>query len=245
LIDEAVIGKRVVAGLLGWLAVAVTPAMAAPELVTGFEGSAGRGYGFASPAFTFPASHETAWVVRGTLSYLYYDFREEGGRTKVRSPGESIAILFRYSTPQLTADFGPGYEIRQTRRDLASGGHTDVDENGVTVTGDVFYQITPLTNVNLIATYGGANHYTWARAGIKRQITNLNAQEATSMYVGAEVTGQGNSDGHTAQIGGLFEVAFPQDRASLQLRAGYSRLRNPDGSKESHPYYGIGYYRAF
>ena len=242
---DAQICRRTLVALLGVLASLIAGASAATEVVAGFEGSSTRGYAFVSPAYAVPANQGMAWVVRGALSYLYYDFRDDGGRTKVRSPGESLAVLFRYSSPQLTADIGPGYEVRQTRRDLASGGHTNVNEHGVTIAGDVFYQVTPLTNLNLIATYGDANHYTWVRGGVKRQITNVDGRDATSMYVGAEVTGQGNSDGHTAEVGGLFEVAFPQERASLQLRAGYSRLRNPDGTHESHPYFGIGYYQAF
>ena len=75
--------------------------------------------------------------------------------------------------------------------------------------------------------------------------TNASRSANPPPQLGAEITGQGNSDGRTAQIGGLFEVAFPADHASLQLRTGYSQLRNPDGSHESHPYFGVGYYQAF
>ena len=218
---------------------------AAQELVAGWEGSAGRGYAFVSPSGTFATTGQLSWVVRGAVSYLYYDFRDEGGRTEVRSPGESIGVALRYSSGPLTASIGPGYEVRQTRRRLAAGGETRRTDSGATVQGDVYYQVTPLVNLNAIVSYGDANHYTWARAGVKRQISNFDQRESRTLHVGGEITGQGNSDGRSVQVGGLFEVAYPADRASLQLRAGYSRLKNPDDSHESRPYFGVGYYRAF
>jgi hypothetical protein len=227
------------------LALALVRPAAGQELITGWEGSASRGYAFVSPAAPFAASGQLSWVVRGTLSYLYYDFADQGGRTEVRSPGESLAVALRYSNPQITGSLGLGYEVRQTKRHLATGAETRENETGVVVLGDVFYQATPLVNLSAIASYGDANHYTWARIGAKRQISNFDNHEPRTMHVGAELTGQGNSDGRSIQLGGLFEIAFPSDRASLQLRAGYSRQKNPDDSHESRPYFGVGYYRAF
>ena len=227
-----------------WLSVAVPAVASADELVAGWEGGDSRGYVFASPTMSFAAKDAYSWVLRGTLSYLYYDVTETAGTTHVRSPGEAVAFGLRYSAPNITATIAPGYEIRQTRRHPASGGEENDNESGVVVQGDVFYQATPLVNVSGIVSYSGANDYVWARAGIKRQVTNLGAGNAATMHVGMEVTGQGNRDGHTAQFGGLFEFVYPAFHASLQLRAGYSRLRNPDGSHESMPYFGVGFYRS-
>ena len=227
------------------LALTAARACVGQEVVTGWEGSAGRGYAFVSPAASFATSGQVSWVVRGAVSYLYYDFRDDGGRTDVRSPGESLGVALRYSTPQLTATIGPGYEVRQTRRRLAAGGETRRTESGVTGQGDVFYQLTPLVNLNAIVSYGDAHRYVWARAGIKRQISNFDHRESVTTHVGGEITEQGNSDGRSTALGGLLEFAYPGLRGSLQLRAGYSRLRNPDDSHESRPYFGVGYYQAF
>lgn len=217
----------------------------AQEIVTGWEGSSSRGYAFVSPSAAFATSGQFSWIVRGAVSYLYYDFPDEGGKTRVRSPGESLGVGLRYSTPQLSVTIGPGYEVRQTTRDFASGSERRDNESGVVVQGDVFYQATPLTNVSLIASYGAANDYVWVRAGGKRQISNFDNRDATTLHAGVEITGQGNKDGRSTQVGGLFEVAYPSAKASLQFRAGYSRLTNPDDSHESKPYFGVGFYRAF
>jgi hypothetical protein len=230
---------------LALLAVLPARSATAQEVVTGWEGSASRGYAFVSPAAPFSTRGQFSWLVRGTLSYLYYDFADQGGRTEVRSPGESVAVSLRYSSPQITGSIGLGYEVRQTRRRLAAGDQTRENETGVVVAGDVFYQATPLVNLSAIASYGDANHYKWARIGAKRQISNFDNRDSRTMHAGVEVTGQGNSDGRSVQVGGLFEIAFPRDHASLQFRTGYSRQNNPDDSHESRPYFGVGYYRAF
>jgi hypothetical protein len=59
------------------------------------------------------------------------------------------------------------------------------------------------------------------------------------------ISSQGNKDGKSAQLSRLLEVAFPQAQGSLQLRSGYSRIENPDDTREAKPYFGVGIYRAF
>ena len=46
-------------------------------------------------------------------------------------------------------------------------------------------------------------------------------------------------------VGGMFEIAFPRKRTSLQFRTGYTRQNFADGSAESKPYFGAGIYRRF
>jgi hypothetical protein len=223
---------------------APSPATIGQELITGWEGSSSRGYAFVSPVVTVHRSDQFSWIVRGSLSYLYYDFPEGNGKTKVRSPGESLGIAFRYSAPGITATIGPGYETRQTKRRLASGAETRENEDGVLIQGDVSYQVTPLTNLSLLGSYSGANDYVWVRAGVKRQITNFDHQGSTTLHVGAEVTGQGNKDSKSAQIGPVLEIAYPRVNTSLQLRAGLQRVEAGD-SRNSQAYFGAGLYRAF
>jgi hypothetical protein len=92
------------------------PASTGHEVVAGWEGSAGRGYTFVAPSLTLHRGERLSWILRGSLSYLYYDFPEAGGDTEVRSPGQSLGLAFRYAAPRFTATVGPGYEVRQTRR---------------------------------------------------------------------------------------------------------------------------------
>lgn len=224
---------------------AYAPASMAQEVVAGWEGSSGQGYAFVAPAFTLQRGEQISWLLRGTLSYLYYDFPEAGADTRVRSPGQSLAIAMRHAAPNFTLTVAPGYEVRQTRRRSPSGVERTVRERGVTVNGNIFIQATSRTVLSLLGSYGKANDYYWARAGIKQQISGVTEANATAWHVGAELTSQGNDDVKSRQAGGVVEAAFPNAKASLQFRAGYSRRDYPDGSRKSEPYFGLGFYRAF
>lgn len=236
-------------GWRGALAAAVVmghgAAASAQEVVGGWEGSSGRGYAFVSPSITLHRSEQFAWILRGAASYLYYDLPGAGGNTQVRSPGQSIGLGLRYAGPGFTATLGPGYEIRQTRRTLASGSVESEHQQGLTLEGNVFVQATPRTVISLLGSYGKANDYHWVRVGAKQQIAGFADGESTGWHLGVEGTDQGNEDVKSRQIGAVLEAAFPRTRSSLQLRAGSSRRENPDGSKESSPYFGVGYYQSF
>lgn len=226
------------------VALACSTAAFGADVVGGWEGSSGRGYTFVQPSVTLHTVDQLSWILRGSLSYLYYDFPDAGGTmTQVRSPGASIGIAMRYAAPGFTVTVGPGYEARQTRR-LAAGSETTVQERGLTLDGNVFAQVAPRTMVSLLASYGAANKYHWARAGVKQQISGFGA-DVTAWHVGGEATVQGNQDVKSRQLGGVIEAAFARGAGSLQLRAGYSHRTNPDGSNKSEPYLGIGAYRAF
>ena len=221
------------------------PGACAQEVVGGWEGSAGRGYAFVAPSMTLHRSDPFSWILRGAVSYLYYDLPAPGGATEVRSPGQSVGIALRYTGPGVTATLGPGYEVRQTRRSLASGNVTTEHQRGLTLDGNVFVQVTPRTVISVLGSYGKANDYHWVRVGAKQQIGGSAGGDSTGWHVGIEGTDQGNEDVKSRQIGAVLEAAFPRTRSSLQLRAGGSRRENPDGSKESSPYFGVGYYQGF
>lgn len=221
------------------------PAWAGTEFVGGWEGSSSRGYGFAGPMVSFGARGPWSWVARGSLSYLYYDLQEADGITEVRSPGQAVGVALRYSGPRVNASFGPGYEIRQTTRRSAARGEEKESERGLSAQGDVFFQATPRTNLSAILSYGAANQYFWGRVGAKRQLTNFDYSGPTALHAGIELTLQGNDESDAQQVGGVFEVAFPKSRASLQFRSGRSRIEFPDGAKQSENYFGIGLYRGF
>lgn len=243
--NDKISGGVWLAALAATAGLVYAPASMGHEVVAGWEGSAERGYTFVAPALTLHQGGQFSWILRGSLSYLYYDFPEAGGDTKVRSPGQSLGFALRYTTPTLTATLGPGYEVRQTRRKPAAGGEIEDDEYGATLEGSVFVQATPRTVVSLLASYGDANDYYWVRGGVKQQVGGAAATDAIAWHLGAELTSQGNEDVESRQLGGVLEAAFLRAQASLQLRAGYSRQENPDASRQSDPYFGVGLYHAF
>lgn len=229
---------------LAFAALCPAPA-AAQEIVGGWEGETKRGYGFFSPVFSWKMTDRSFFVLRGSGSYLYYRTPEVGGDTEVRSPGAALGVALRFRTPRVSLTIGPGYETRWTRRELAGGQTVRVTEHGVTAQGDIFFRATPLTNLNLIASYGDANEYVWVRGGLKRQISNKDFSGPVSLIIGVEGTGQGNDELRVYQAGGLFELGLPRTRGSLQFRGGFSRERFPNGTMNSRPYVGVGCYFGF
>lgn len=213
------------------------------ELVGGWEGSGERGYEFLSPVLTVAESPAHALLFRGAASYLYYSLPSPGGSTDVTSPGASIGIAYRKKLRKGSVTIGPGYEIRETERQgVLSERET---ERGLTVQGDIFYQVRPLDTLFLIGSFGKANEYVWSRAGYKRQLTNTDFRGPRAFSLGGEITAQGNEDLRAVQAGAMLEWAFMRSSTSLQLRGGVGRTDYEMGESEESPYLGIGFYRRF
>ncbi len=226
----------------GWL---LPSAASGQEFIAGWEGEASRGYAFASPVLSMRLGAHDALVVRGAASYLYYRFPDAGGPTDVTSPGIAGGLAYRVRSARLSATVGSGFELRQTLRRPAAGASSRTTERGLTIQGEVFFQATPLTNLNAIVSYDQANRYLWARSGVKRQLTNTRFTGPTALGLGAEITVQGNNDGQAYQAGAVLALDLLRARGSLQVRGGYARLQYPAGPSESRPYVGVGVYRAF
>lgn len=215
----------------------------AQELVTGWEGGPSYGYAFASPVFSVPLSSQNIFVLRPTLSYLYYDFGQGDGFTKVKSPGAGLQLGYRRQTRRLTYTITPGFEVRRDDRLLFNGRRSVNTEIGAVIQGEAFFQATRLINLNLISNYGTADHYVWTRVGFKRQVTG-SKKEGRGLDLGTELNGQGNADVHQLEAGGLIEVPL-WSSSSLQFRSGYAHLWFADGSTQVRPYVGVGFYRHF
>ncbi len=232
-------------GLLMVCLVLVSPRVQSQELVTGWEGGPSNGYAFVSPIFTEPISKENLFLLRPTVSYLYYNFPDVGGTTDVSSPAASLQIGYRLKLPRLIFTIGPGVEVRWEHRSLGAGSTVNTTQIGAIAEADAFFQATSLTNINMISSFETANHYFWTRAGIKRLITNTNYSKPVGLSIGAELTGQGNHDLHQFEAGGLFELGFPRANSSLQFRAGYDRQWFANNGTDLKPYFGVGFYHRF
>lgn len=233
------------AGLLIVCFLMLPPLARGQELVAGWEGGPANGYAFLSPIFTVPSSGRNMFLIRPTLSDLYYNFRDVGGFTDVTSPAAAIQVGYRLQTPRLTFTIGPGFEVRWDQRRFASGQTLSTTQPGATIEGDAFFQATSLTNLNIISSYEGANHYSWTRAGIKRQVTDTDSLRSVGVAIGPELTAQGNHDAYQFEAGGMLELGLRRTHASLQFRSGYARLWFVDGSTDSRPYFGVGFYHRF
>lgn len=225
------------------LACLQVPAASGQELIAAWEGDQARGYTFVSVVFS--VGGPVALTVSPTASFLYYEVPDGTDRTRVRSPGASIAAGLRVRTARVTMTAGLGFETRRTVRESGPGPGTLQQESGLIVHGTVFAQATRLTNINAIVSYSNANQYIWARGGLKQQLTNRRFRDPVALAVGIETTAQGNADVRAYQAGGVFEIAFVRAAGSVQLRAGLGRHQYRDGTAERRPYFGIGFYRAW
>jgi hypothetical protein len=212
------------------------------EMVTGWEGNDDQGYGFLNPSYSLALDENRFLVFRGGVNYLYYEFDDLNGRTKVRSPAIEAGVSYRWTGKRISLTVGPGYEVRDTERTFADGRSREDTEKGFNLQGSLFFQATPLTNLNFLGSYSDSNEYIWSRLGIKRQLTNTNFQESRSLILGLEVTGEGNDDTTRYSAGLLFEMAFFPKQLSLQMRLGHSLYEKSD---DLQPYFGFGLYKAF
>ncbi len=232
-------------GMVCFLGLVATPARAeAQELIAGWEGGQSRGYAFASPVVSIGLGAHELLVLRGAASELYYQLPDAGGVTKVNSPGASAGLGFRLRAAGVTATLGTSYEMRRTTRRFPDGTSTVVTERGLTTQADAYVQASPLTSVQGIVSYGAANRYLWARAGLQRQITNTGFEHPAALAIGAEATAQGNGDVRAYGAGAVLALTFLRARTSLQLHSGYEQLRYADGSRTGRVYWGIGAYSA-
>lgn len=236
---------RAFAWLLLSVGAAATASAAGYELIGGWEGESDRGYGFLMPVVIVDLEPRRALVVSGSLNHLRYPVPGPGGVTEVESPGADFSLGYRWRKPRLTATFGPGFSSKRTTRRAPNGVESRETESGLTAQGTLFVDATPLTNLNLIASYSDANEYLWSRAGAKRRLTNRDSSRPRSLLLGVELTLQGNDEVESRSLGGLLEIAFHRARGSLQLRTGYSDVELADGSTRSEPYLGVGFYKAF
>lgn len=215
------------------------------ELIAGWEGSTARGYGFISPVWTMAGGKHFAIKPRASISHLYYNLPSPAGTTEVTSPGASAALGINLRSSKVSFTVAPGYEVRRTSRKLPDGQAVEAEERGPMLQSELFIQPSPLTTLFGIGSYGKANRYTWARAGVKRQLSNRDYKGRAAFGAGVEVTAQGNFESRARQAGVLIELAFPRSHASLQLHAGYGASEYESSAEEMEPYFGLGFYRRY
>jgi hypothetical protein len=231
--------------LCALLAIFIALPATAQEVNTGFEGGPSSGMVFVSPIFSLPFGTNSAFVIRPTASYLYYEKRNALGETKITAPGASLGLGYRYSEGRFTFAVGPALEVLWERRKNLLAPDTRERLVGVIFAGEASYQAMPLTNVDLSASYDQTIQYYWSRVGVKQQVTNLQFDKSWALLVGAKVMGQGDKDVQQLSGGGLVEFAFDKGQTGLQIRGGYSWLNFADHSRDTKPYVGAGLYHRF
>jgi hypothetical protein len=222
------------------------------EIVGGFEGDThDTSYSFFGPGYNHPISDNLAVTARFTGRYLSYSFRNGlGGDTTVNSPGISPAIGLRFGKSGRTARVQVGYGGKNEHRVVEDrNGNAVLDEtrwrSGITLGGDVYYNLTKRDNVHALVSFGTEDDYLWSRVGYKHQMTNHDWKSNVTLYLGAEALTQGNSDIWSNNIGGIAEVLLVPAHLSLMFRSGYKHSTFDRGDDKNGPYYALGLYKRF
>jgi hypothetical protein len=218
------------------------------EVIAGWSGGPSRAYGYlqAQPAI---GRNEVAGVgLRMTTSFLRYEVvTAEAPDVHVDSPGVELAAAFKYTPEHVTLGMATGIEARRTERVVPPDPgerRRDLDL-GATLSIDTRWLPDPRVAASAIGRFSGANRYFWGRVGAQRQVVPLYRHEpATSLWLGADVTGQGNYEVRSVEGGVSLELAVSAWKTSFAVRAEFGTEDVGDTTRPSSRL-GGGIYRWF
>ena len=206
------------------------------DFTASWEGGPSNGDAAAGVALGLPLADTSSLVLTPTGSYTYYDVHEGGGVTKVRSPGASVGLDYKYSDDTFTLDFGPGVQVLWEERKSSKGSKKDIKPVGWMANGDLSYQLLPATSFDVSGSYEQTDRVYWTRADIEQRIAHT---DSWSWLIGPEGTWQGNNQFTQLGGGAVTEFVFDSSGTSRQLRGGYARVHFNDGTSQSRPYVGV------
>lgn len=217
------------------------------EPMGGFDlDSHSTGYAWAGPQYQHPVRDNLAITARAAVNYLFYEFEEDGGVTKVSGPGLSTQVGLKFGDKNwFKVGAGPSFKRRNQQFEI-NGAELDQGgewRTGLNVGADAYGNPTSRTNVMAQAQYSTEDNFTWSRLAGKRQLSNYSYTGTFAHFAGAEAIGMGNEDFKALQLGALFEFLHVPSSMSFMLRAGYKRSMFDLGPDKSGPYFGIGYYQ--
>lgn len=216
-------------------------------LLGGYEGDThGTGYGYFGPQWVRPVRDDldVQFSLRG--NYLMYEFEENGGLTKVRSPGLAAKVGVKFGDENwFKVAAGPSVKWRSETFEGPDGREIDIlddTEFGFSVGADAWLNPSDRDNIHLLMNYGTEDGYIWSRGGYRRQVSNYDWRGTWTHYLGGEVIAQGNDDIRSLQVGALWEILHAPNSASVMLRGGWKRSTFEQADEKTGPYFGIGYY---
>jgi hypothetical protein len=234
-------------GLILVTAAPPSPSFGNWEFLGGWEADAhSNGYAFTGVGYIQPFTSGFALATRVSTGYLYYRFPENGGETKVTSPGAALLVGPRLSGQRMNLTVTGGAEARTIIRKTATpSGQARSSESEVSavINGTLWARLSASCDLLYIAHYEGANKYIWTRGTAKYRVTKQD--KSSSVFVGPEVTAQGNADIKSLQAGGMMEVYHKPGSLSLNIRTGYKLSTFAAGPSQAGPYWGLGFYKQF
>jgi hypothetical protein len=232
--------RRLAAPLL-W---AVAPPAGAQELAAHWEADATWRYAVIQFTRAVPLGgpHELLAGIGGTQ--LSYHFSDADGRARLRSTGAALSLGYRVETANGTISAQGAFERRQSTWTPAVGVAEGTVEQGVTALAEAYTEVTPHRMLSALASYDGLLRYRLVRAGFAERAAGRGDGARLSVWLGADVTLQGDRTERAHQFGPVLAFDAPNG-IWFALRAGLGAWRHGDGSRRVTPYLSATALRAF
>ena len=202
----------------------------------------GQGFSFVGIDITQRINETLGLSVKLMPSYLTYEYYSGNNLIKATSPGLSaVAGIKLFWGKAMVGVYGGG-EFRDTQLtpdDPGASGRGNTSA-GI-IQGEVYAWLTSRINFSAFGSYSGISNYSYEKAGIKYQLTNLDFKEPYTLYIGIDQFFGKNADYQGEGYGGLVELLYHPFNISVGLRGGFKH----DSTFGSGGYWGLQFYKGF
>ncbi|PKN68379.1 MAG: hypothetical protein CVU54_15080 [Deltaproteobacteria bacterium HGW-Deltaproteobacteria-12] len=204
----------------------------------------GRGQGFSFLGIDLTQRINETFAVSAKLmpSYLTYEYYSGNNLIKASSPGLSTVAGIKLFWGKTMVGIYGGGEFRDTKLtpdDPGASGRGNTSA-GI-IQGEVYAWITSRINFSAFGSYSGISNYSYEKAGIKYQLTNLDYKEPYTLYVGIDQFFGKNADYQGEGYGGLVELLYHPLNIFVGLRGGLKH----DSTFGDGGYWGLQLYKGF
>ena len=211
--------------------------VSAHELEVTWERDATSNYASATILLAHGLGGPHALVAEVDASHLFGRFFDEEGETHVSSPGGAVMLGYRLEIGGARLTLASGCEARRTWERPRGGLATRDDEFGVTGMLEAVLDLGGFAALDADATASEIDHYRWAGADLIRRLLSMGP---LAVSAGPEVAYEESFESRSTQWGAMLVLESLGSGQALELRAGATRMSNPDGSVERPPYLGAG-----
>lgn len=212
------------------------------EVVTGFSGNFDQGYGFVTFQPALLRSEDASFVLRASVSQLYYTFLDGPSVNEVGSPGVSVGPGFVYTPGNFSLGLGVGLGLRRSTRQVEGSLADRTVELDASLTGDVQWRPQQKAAIYGLFSFTAANPYLWARVGATMSVIPfLRTNAPVALWVGGEATSNGNFESRQLELGPVIEVPVRDLHMVFSARGGVA-LQQIEGNFVQSPTAGLGVY---
>ncbi len=203
----------------------------------------GQGFTYAAFSVTQPIDEVFAVTGRVMPSYLTYKYYSGDRLIKAESPGVAVlaGVRMRFN-PRVALTLLGGADVRNTTL------HPDdrsADVRGGTtagmIQGELDAWLTRYLNFFVVGSYSGTSNFSYEKAILKHQITNMDLKKPYSFYAGVEQFYGRNADFRQDGVGPMIQFVYIPLNFAMSLSGGYKH----DSTFGQGTYVGFQIYKGF